>query len=869
MAEETKPRIRRRGRGGGGGGRARAQKSGGMLACLHGVSIVVDDNKNDGGGKVAPSVREEVKKSINNNDNNNNNNGGDHNDGLDATEHISPVKEEEVFAKPKVVKMHNEIMSAGNKNDTSPTQCDQKKPLLATPPPVTGKENNAINNYKSPSEQSSCSLSSVETIPPLTSVKMKPYDSSKGLASPLSPVTICSSPMSNDEKEGVYNENNSGVEDNNTSSHSQEMEERSAKLSTPSLESQEGDSDDGMNDSVGSSSELDDDVRSENSTQFDAEDDDNSFNKDIDDAEILYQDNEDSEDDEDYSIESVEDSSDDDESEGGSAIVNDDKKQKKQPRNILIEELLSNPKPKPTNNITNVTKATNDASSSQANGANENITAEQPQEFSHLTVVQLKEKLRELNLHVSGRKQELIDRLMNHFYPNLNDNDSVSKGSSCADGDDESGASIESIGKDDDDEMNISAEEEEDDEDELETSSPSNLKECKVKLNDILSVEGDTANFEPDDDMYDNGEEEQCNENGDCSMEKGSVDNSQCTQNNEDKEPKPQESSLEETHTKSAASAYAAVKIKSPAIPAEPSTSKLYDVVDNLFREADKDTVTVKDIVRSVASHFNLPTVEKGMKKMIKARLTDLIQGNVELDADGEGSVCEPSFDENEMSNKSGTNKVEVEGLSDECHTANESSPQQEPVEELPQSTSDVSFGEQLATESQGFGEEDAMKDECEDKSMENDHIPVEKTKYVLCPQLETDEHETPTSLAVAETATQPQEDKTETSVHLLSSPKSDTSSAEAKMDGDFDDLAMSDSLFQNLSPDFSVKSKTPTSFGRHTNLVDSLSLSNSFGDSMKTRNVVEKGKWSLGSEIGAGSFGRVYTGMNAVNGSE
>ena len=855
MAEETKPRIRRRGRGGGGGGRARAQKSGGMLACLHGVSIVVDDNKNDGG---------EVEKP---NNNNNNNNGGDHNDGLDATEHISPVKEEEVFAKPKVVKMHNEIMSAGNKNDTSPTQCDQKKPLLATPPPVTGKENNAINNYKSPSEQSSCSLSSVETIPPLTSVKMKPYDISKGLASPLSPVTICSSPMSNDEKEGVYNEHNS-VGDNNTSSHSQEMEERSAKLSTPSLESQEGDSDDGMNDSVGSSSELDDDVRSENSTQFDAEDDDNSFNKDIDDAEILYQDNEDSEDDEDYSIESVEDSSDDDESEGGSAIVNDDKKQKKQPRNILIEELLSN-KPKPANNITDVTKATNDASSSQASGANKNTAAEQPQDFSHLTVVQLKEKLRELNLHVSGRKQELIDRLMNHFYPNLNDNDSVSKGSSCADGDDESGASIESIGKDDDDEMNISAEEEEDDEDELETSSPSNLKECKVKLNDILSVEGDTANFEPDDDMYDNGEEEQCNENGDCSMEKGSVDNSQCTQNNEDKEPKPQESSLEETHTKSAASAYAAVKIKSPAIPAEPSTSKLYDVVDNLFREADKDTVTVKDIVRSVASHFNLPKVEKGMKKMIKARLTDLIQGNVELDADGEGSVCEPSFDENEMSNKSGTNKVEVEGLSDECHTANESSPQQEPVEELPQSTSDVSFGEQLATESQGFGEEDAMKDEREDKSMENDHIPVEKTKYVLCPQLETDEHETPTSLAVAETATQPQEDKTETSVHLLSSPKSDTSSAEAKMDGDFDDLAMSDSLFQNLSPDFSVKSKTPKSFGRHTNLVDSLSLSNSFGDSMKTRNVVEKGKWSLGSEIGAGSFGRVYTGMNAVNGSE
>mmetsp|Transcript_22484 Transcript_22484/g.48726 ORF Transcript_22484/g.48726 Transcript_22484/m.48726 type:complete len:422 (+) Transcript_22484:3-1268(+) len=46
------------------------------------------------------------------------------------------------------------------------------------------------------------------------------------------------------------------------------------------------------------------------------------------------------------------------------------------------------------------------------------------------------------------------------------------------------------------------------------------------------------------------------------------------------------------------------------------------------------------------------------------------------------------------------------------------------------------------------------------------------------------------------------------------------------------------------------------------------MSMSNSYGDSTKSRNVVEKGKWSLGSEIGVGSFGRVYMGMNAINGS-
>ena len=43
---------------------------------------------------------------------------------------------------------------------------------------------------------------------------------------------------------------------------------------------------------------------------------------------------------------------------------------------------------------------------------------QEQQDFSLLTVVQLKDKLRELNLKVGGRKQELIDRLDNHLYPN-------------------------------------------------------------------------------------------------------------------------------------------------------------------------------------------------------------------------------------------------------------------------------------------------------------------------------------------------------------------------------------------------------------------------------------------------------------------
>jgi hypothetical protein len=66
-----------------------------------------------------------------------------------------------------------------------------------------------------------------------------------------------------------------------------------------------------------------------------------------------------------------------------------------------------------------------------------------------------------------------------------------------------------------------------------------------------------------------------------------------------------------------------------PTLPVESFTVELYDVVDQLLIMADKDTVTVKDIVQSVAIHFDLLKVEESMKKQIETRLTDLIQGYV------------------------------------------------------------------------------------------------------------------------------------------------------------------------------------------------------------------------------------------------
>jgi len=62
----------------------------------------------------------------------------------------------------------------------------------------------------------------------------------------------------------------------------------------------------------------------------------------------------------------------------------------------------------------------------EAAGADTTTTASQQREdLSILTVVQLKDRLRGLNLAVGGRKQELIDRLNGHLYPNLTENEQV------------------------------------------------------------------------------------------------------------------------------------------------------------------------------------------------------------------------------------------------------------------------------------------------------------------------------------------------------------------------------------------------------------------------------------------------------------
>ncbi|KAL7535867.1 hypothetical protein ACHAXR_006775 [Thalassiosira sp. AJA248-18] len=463
------------------------------------------------------------------------------------------------------------------------------------------------------------------------------------------------------------------------------------------------------------------------------------------------------------------------------------------------------------------------------------------------------------------------------------------------------------------------------DEESQTSSSTNSLNECKVKLNYILGdKEGSSTNEQieelddksmvtPAENMIDSGgsqvQLDEHDPNGDPTDGLADEEKAKSASNLQkmEWEKERQEPCSKQATEKS--SSPKAVKTQQNTAT-EPSTSELFDVVDNLFRGADKDTVTVKDIVRSVANHFNMSKVEKGTKKAIKARLTDLIQGRVELEVIGKEQdsddthelVHEPSSDEVEDNSNQcdkqlrdamdcNVTKNQVDGNSVEdaaqtndvrdCTETNFVQCEEEGFDEsfeLPQSTADTSFGES-GTESQPFASDDGVQANCGvEDDVDSNNVSAEKAKYILCPQLDSsavgngeEKKMTPSAPGAS-----PQQQHIQLSVPTESKAQSVSkhrppqicakSSVEEYTD---DDSLMSGTLFQNLSPDFSVKSKTPSRHQHELNhLMDNMSMSNSFGDSMKSRNVVEKGKWSLGSEIGVGSFGRVYMGMNAINGS-
>ena len=234
--------------------------------------------------------------------------------------------------------------------------------------------------------------------------------------------------------------------------------------------------------------------------------------------------------------------------------------------------------------------------------------------------------------------------------------------------------------------------------------------------------------------------------------------------------------------------------------PQQPTISELFAAVDKIFIESDTDTVTVKDVKNSVADHFGLEKVSKEIKKAIRDRLTDLIQGNV--------------------------------------HPAGAM--------------------EETASENHEEKQEDAMTEAVETNPGDSSNIVCDESSPVE------------SSGAISHSG----RDSLEMSCFAHDGSLANESQSNSVSTND-DQMAMSGTLFQNLSPEFSIYSRSSVNDEHYKDEHDFVqaqmkSISSPYkANKPKSRSVVVKGKWSLGPEIGIGSFGRVHTGLNTLNGSE
>ncbi|KAL3826935.1 hypothetical protein ACHAXA_006015 [Cyclostephanos tholiformis] len=70
-------------------------------------------------------------------------------------------------------------------------------------------------------------------------------------------------------------------------------------------------------------------------------------------------------------------------------------------------------------------------------------------------------------------------------------------------------------------------------------------------------------------------------------------------------------------------------------VPARPPTaSELLDVTERMFRDADRERVTVRNIIESVARHFNVTKLDRDDRRRIKGRLIDLSSSEGGADED-------------------------------------------------------------------------------------------------------------------------------------------------------------------------------------------------------------------------------------------
>eukprot|EP00804_Cyclotella_cryptica_P023520 CCRYP_012163-RA/>CCRYP_012163-RA protein AED:0.47 eAED:0.88 QI:0/0/0.5/1/0/0/2/18/194 len=73
----------------------------------------------------------------------------------------------------------------------------------------------------------------------------------------------------------------------------------------------------------------------------------------------------------------------------------------------------------------------------------------------------------------------------------------------------------------------------------------------------------------------------------------------------------------------------------------EALTSKVLRFVDRTFHETtDLNTISVADVISSVSKHFGFSSIEKSMKKAIRERLRELLNGDDQAKATSKVSSC-------------------------------------------------------------------------------------------------------------------------------------------------------------------------------------------------------------------------------------
>ncbi len=848
--DENKPRPRRR------GGRARAQNTGGVLANLHGINIVVEESDGGGGGAGKKSTMRLKKGGV----------GG-----------LLPTMPDATEAKPTMP------LTKVSKSTVNQDRKAVSKSLI----PSRAEKENTVNIYTSPdAAMPSSSLSPVQTAsptPPCSSVKVKSNsdvndEARRILFSPLS----ASSPSCDDSVQSNSECQDDDSDDECNSAHSDEVD-----AGIMSVDDDAGTRTDASEDSAldVETSDIDD---ASDQQEYGDDDGDNS---------ILSQDDE--SEDEDYSIDDDSYSSNSDD-EFEFEEDESDKKQRKEGRKRGVDK---------------------DAKIEDSCG----------------------------NAEIDG-------------------NDAAN----------------------------------EDIDHEPQTSPTNQLRVCKVNLNDILGTE---------EDVYDDG---LGGEIADDFGDEVDLDGPVSENVSVSEEPELQVSSPQQIIPAEPLASESIAPESNPApSPALPSTSEIHNIVDRLFREADKDTVTRRNIIQAVAAHFTLPTLEKSMKTIIKRRLTDLLQGNCGSAAEDTNIHRETRCDEVGSENDAPDAVVwqdekmkqtppsidvskGVRDIGDDCKDRNDArgiaeqdlpiSPapreileqvddqlpvstdqdeyivgqymlpvNEQPIDEAPVGDGDDSIlihclspevsvkstasGKQYESthlvDSMSMPDENIQQDlhissaaadlsqhvdhqltvstESKAASIHGHYLPTvnESTSIddvgcddsilfqhlspdvsVKSRSLPGDHHSSahhvdamsmsgafrdPSKSACDDTILF-QNLSPDVSVKSRSVPGDHHSSANhadaMSMSGAFWDPSKSECddsiLFQNLSPDVSVKSRSvPGDHHSSANHADAMSMSGTFRDTSKSRSVVEKGKWSLGSQIGAGSFGRVYTGMNAINGSE